>query len=162
MSTKVYKTLKLIIQLFYLGLLLLLVIFCLFSAWVGSLLMERANERKVNIATLEAAPVPNSVVQNLCHNPLISVPLSTCADNVLLPKDVIRIVKSNVIENVSTYDDVSDMFANYENYCEMPSPNRTEFRCTYIIRGVRPIYIFYDRETRLIKSIIAVSWDSGS
>ena len=138
-----------------------LVLFAI-SIWFMNLLSERAAEREVNCATYDARPVPESVVRNLCDGNLIPVSLGECRGDLpqLQLQDVSTIFKSNVAQNISTYDDVSEIFGIYEVYCEQ---NQSDFRCTYDVSGVGPrIHIFYNSTTNLAESIRESSCGSGS
>ena len=131
---------------------------CAATIWVLGLLERRDVEREINCATYDARPIPESVMKNLCDNNLIPISLGACDGRVLQLQDIGTIVRSNLVQNVDTYDDVSRIFDAYEIHCEIPSQRRANYSCIYDISGVGPsIYIFYNSETHSVESIRVTS-----
>lgn len=135
-----------------------------FSIRFFNLLSERQRQQEKNCATVEAEPMPDEVVSNLCERNLIPASLSSCNDNSspIRLQSVERIVKSNVVLGSSTYEDVSDMFGSYETYCSGVSPGMSEFTCDYHLGRWPLVRISYDDETKIVQSIRAPSCLGGS
>ncbi len=154
----------------------IVVLACLGLGWIGFLVLcsistvlykalsERAAEGEANCATLAVAPLPASVITNLCDNHLIPVSLGECGDTLpqLQRQHVRAIVESNVVENVSTYEDVSKMLGAYETYCEQ-TRRHSEFSCDYDISGLGPrARIDFSTTTNRVVSIRVIECGSGS
>lgn len=139
-----------------------LVPICVFIFHLFSVLSERETQREVNCATLDAEPIAEVVVNDLCEKGLIPASLGECGRDTFQIQDIMPIVRSQVFENVSTYSDVTTIFGNYERVCGSKLPNQMDFRCTYRISRGPNIYIFYNSETEVITRITTPSCTGGS
>jgi len=135
---------------------------CGFTIYLFSILSERQAQREVNCATLAAEPIAEPVINDLCQRELIPSALGECGQDTFQIQDIMPIVRSQVLENVSTYNDVTNIFGNYEEYCDPKLPDSREFRCNYFIGRWPNILIFYNSETEVVTRVTTPSCTGGS
>jgi hypothetical protein len=131
----------------------------------SNLLIQRDAERQENCATLISAPLPVSITNDLCERGLVPSELVSC--NVMTPQirtqEIESIIRSNIVVGTSSYDEVSNLFGNYETFCEPASTNSTTFRCTYDFdQYAARTYIFYNNTTEVVENIRPMGCNGGS
>ena len=139
-----------------------LVPICGFIIYLFSFLSERQVQREVNCATLAAEPIAETIVNDLCQRGLIPTSLGECGRDTFEIQDIMPIVRNQVLQNVSTYSDVTSIFGNYEDYCDPKLPDRRDFRCNYFIGRWPNILIFYNSETEVVTRVTTPSCTGGS
>lgn len=119
--------------------------------WQNGIISE--SQKKCEILLSE--PVSTQDQSYFCQNGLVPASIGTCGSSNLQLKsrDVEQIIRANVTEGVTTYDEVSILFSDYEDYCQPPTELPT-YTCRYTISNLwPPILINYKTATGLVESI---------
>ncbi len=111
--------------------------------------------------TWELEPLPVTVVRGLCEHGLVQGGRA-CASH--LPElnyhDLYKLIQSNMVDNVDSYQQVERKFGEYNTGCHDVSIGNGElFLCRYDL-GVKDLlfYAYFDHLTGLVASATARYW----
>lgn len=128
-------------------------VFVLFILWGSS---QRQEQREINCAMLIAQPISQVSERYVCENDLLVeyVDVSICSNNIvdLTRSDVMNLYQDSIIVDEFTYDEVHDLFGEFETHCTSVEArdNLNGYDCTYnFIDMSRFIRVFYDNDDRV-------------